>query len=274
MSNYSKGINGIMVDLQGAGNHSSITLANILSDFTFKVGSNNTPSTWATAPNPVSVTLRAGAGAGGSDRVELIWADNAIKETWIEVIVKANSDTGLTQLASTGTLAGVGAVFFYGNAAADDFTGSETTLASPTRPTTWMHVLTTAWPRSRPTGITTRTVFVNSSDSLAARVSASLRYIKIANPPAAPQGDPGASPDATPSVTTAAVPSTSSDSGIATALTALATTNVSSGQIPGWIASRLSNVNLNTGIAATIIEDLAKAAKATAWKPSSPRPSW
>ena len=35
---------------------------------------------------------------------------------------------------------------------------------------------------------------------------------------------------------------------------------MSSGQIPGWIASRLSNINLNTGIAATIIDDLAKAA--------------
>ena len=40
----------------------------------------------------------------------------------------------------------------------------------------------------------------------------------------------------------------------------MATTNVSSGQIPGWISSRLSNINLNTGIAATIIDDLAKAA--------------
>ena len=51
----------------------------------------------------------------------------------------------------------------------------------------------------------------------------------------------------------------SGDSGIASAL--LATTNLSSGPIPSWLASRLSNVNLNTGIAATIIEDLAKAAE-------------
>ena len=89
VSSYSRGINGIMIDLQGAGNHSSITLANILSDFTFKMGNNNTPSTWATAPSPISVSVRAGAGVGGSDRVELIWADNAIKENWLEVIVKA-----------------------------------------------------------------------------------------------------------------------------------------------------------------------------------------
>ena len=31
-------------------------------------------------------------------------------------------------------------------------------------------------------------------------------------------------------------------------------------QPPPWLAGRLSNINLNTGLAATIIEDLAKAA--------------
>src|SRR5262249_15051808 len=41
ITGYSKGINGIMVDLKGSGAHQSITLANILNDFTFKVGTNN-----------------------------------------------------------------------------------------------------------------------------------------------------------------------------------------------------------------------------------------
>ena len=95
VSSYSRGINGIMIDLQGAGNHDSISLTNILSDFTFKMGNNNTPSTWATAPSPISVAVRAGVGVDGSDRVELIWADNAIKETWLEVEVLATADTGL-----------------------------------------------------------------------------------------------------------------------------------------------------------------------------------
>ena len=262
VSSYSKGINGIMVDLTTtSGNHGSITLANILNDFTFKVGNNNTPSTWATATSPISVSVRAGAGTGGSDRVELIWADNAIKETWLEVIVKANSDTGLAQQAGEPT--GVGDVFFFGDAAADDFNG-ETTIAF-TNATDDLDARSHA-------GVATITNiydynkdgFVNSTDSLAARVSGSIRFIKVANPPAAPDADPSASP----AVTTAAVPSSStggdsasSDSGIASALTALATTNVSSGQIPGWISSRLSNINLNTGIAATIIDDLAKAAE-------------
>ena len=72
VSSYSMGINGIMVDI--AGSHPSITAA----DFVFRVGNNNTPSSWATAPAPVSVSVRAGAGISGSDRVEIIWANQAI----------------------------------------------------------------------------------------------------------------------------------------------------------------------------------------------------
>ena len=173
------------------GNHGSITLANILNDFTFKVGNNNTPSTWATATSPISVSVRAGAGVGGSDRVELIWADNAIKETWLEVIVKANTDTGLAQQASEPT--GVGDVFFFGDAAADDFNG-ESTIAF-TNATDDLDARAHA-------GVATITNiydynkdgFVNSTDSLAARVSGSIRFIKIANPPSAPDADPSASP--------------------------------------------------------------------------------
>ena len=172
-----------MVNLQGAGNHGSITLANILNDFTFKVGNNNTPSTWATATSPISVSVRAGTGMGGSDRVELIWADNAIKETWLEVIVKANTDTGLAQQAGEPT--GVGDVFFFGDAAADDFSG-ETTIAF-TNATDDLDARAHA-------GVATITNiydynkdgFVNSTDSLAARVSGSIRFIKVANPPSAP----------------------------------------------------------------------------------------
>jgi hypothetical protein len=112
-SSYSRGVNGIMVDLKGGGQHASITLAGILSDFTFKVGNNSSPGTWANAPNPTVVTVRTGMtgpaqGAGtvsGSDRVELIWADNAIEQKWLEVIVKATANTGLA----------ANSVFFYGN---------------------------------------------------------------------------------------------------------------------------------------------------------------
>ncbi len=50
-----------------AGTHGTITA----SDFIFKVGANNTPSSWALAPAPTTVSVRPGAGDGGSDRVEI-----------------------------------------------------------------------------------------------------------------------------------------------------------------------------------------------------------
>jgi hypothetical protein len=40
--------------------------------------------------------VRAGAGSGGSDRVTLVWPDNAIPNgNWLRVAVKANTQTGL-----------------------------------------------------------------------------------------------------------------------------------------------------------------------------------
>ena len=77
VTSYTRGINGIMVDISGP--HPGITA----NDFTFKVGNNNLPSSWSAAPQPTTVTVRAGGGAvSGSDRVEILWADNAIQNQW------------------------------------------------------------------------------------------------------------------------------------------------------------------------------------------------
>ena len=87
VSNYSAGINGLMVDIgflfAGGGPHGTLTA----SDFIFKVGNNNSLSTWAAAPVPFSVTTRTGMGVLGSDRVEITWANNAIQNEWLEVQV-------------------------------------------------------------------------------------------------------------------------------------------------------------------------------------------
>ena len=119
VSSYAKGINGLMVDLAGA--HGPITA----NDFTFKVGNNNSPSTWATATAPTTVTVRSGAGASGSDRIELLWADNAIEKTWLEVIVKGNDALGgfntNTELTSS-------YVFYFGSAPGDSGSGDTTTF--------------------------------------------------------------------------------------------------------------------------------------------------
>jgi len=105
VSSYSRGINGIMIDLAGGGNHASISA----NDFVFKKGNDNSPGGWATVTATPTISVRAGAGVSGSDRVEITWAANSIKNTWLEVEVLANSRTGLTD----------GDFFYWGNKTGD-----------------------------------------------------------------------------------------------------------------------------------------------------------
>jgi hypothetical protein len=88
-TSYSRGINGIMVDI------SSVPETVSSDDFIFRVGNDNNPSGWASAPAPSSVTLRHGAGLLGSDRITLIWPDGAIQKQWLQVTVKAAPGTML-----------------------------------------------------------------------------------------------------------------------------------------------------------------------------------
>jgi hypothetical protein len=91
-SSYSRGLNGIMIDfmrLPGAPSRN---------DFEFRVGNSSIPANW-TAPadfHVSAVTLRRGAGLNGSDRVTIIFADNAIRNQWLQVRVLATPATGLT----------------------------------------------------------------------------------------------------------------------------------------------------------------------------------
>ncbi|MDZ4849497.1 MAG: YDG domain-containing protein [Pirellulaceae bacterium] len=105
VSNYSLGINGIVLDI---GKVVSGTLA--ASDFIFRspttvVSDPVNPSAWnAVVPTPaISVT------PGTSSRIRLDWAIDAIKNTWLQVIVKANAATGLAAPI----------VFYIGHAAGD-----------------------------------------------------------------------------------------------------------------------------------------------------------
>ena len=85
-TSYSKGINGIMVDFD------SLPGTPTAADFAFSVGDNSTPSSWAAAPAPLQIAVRA---VNGIERVTIIWADNAIENEWLQVTVKATADTGL-----------------------------------------------------------------------------------------------------------------------------------------------------------------------------------
>ena len=82
-TSYARGINGIIVDVFDG---STITAG----DFSFKVGTNNVPDTWAPAPAPSAVLVRAGEGVAGGDRVEILWADGAIANTWLQVTLRGN----------------------------------------------------------------------------------------------------------------------------------------------------------------------------------------
>jgi hypothetical protein len=116
LTSYSRGINGIMVDLGGL--PAGVTPQ--ASDFSFVMGNSATPASWTTAPAPASFIVRPGAGAGGSTRIEFTWADGAIRNTWLQVTVAASSTTGLATPD----------VFYFGNAVGE--TGDNPANASVT----------------------------------------------------------------------------------------------------------------------------------------------
>ena len=101
-TSYSRGINGIMIDIERLADPASVST----DQFELRVGNSNDPSSLALAPLPISITVREGAGAEGSDRITLIWANGAIQKQWLEVTVKADAVTGLTSPD----------VFYFGNA--------------------------------------------------------------------------------------------------------------------------------------------------------------
>ena len=105
VSNYTRGINGIVLEVAGL---ASSTLS--ASDFVFRVappGASGVvnPSTWANAPAPSSISVTAGS----PSRIQLEWADNVIQNTWLQIIVRANANTGL----------GANTAFYFGSAAGD-----------------------------------------------------------------------------------------------------------------------------------------------------------
>ena len=113
LTSYDKGINGIGIDLQGY--HGSITA----DDFTLRLGNNNSPADWTAAPAPLSVTVYGTSGVGNSDHIELIWADGAIQNEWLEVTIAANSDTRLSAPET----------FYFGNAVGNTGYGDTTSNA-------------------------------------------------------------------------------------------------------------------------------------------------
>jgi hypothetical protein len=111
-TSYSKGINGIMVDV--ANFEGSISE----DDWIIRVGNSSDVSTWAPAPEPDFVTEFLGSGVNGSIRLEVGWDNNQIQNEWVQFTLKANANTGLA----------ADDVFYFGNAIGD--TGNSATDAT------------------------------------------------------------------------------------------------------------------------------------------------
>jgi 6-phosphogluconolactonase (cycloisomerase 2 family) len=101
-SSYSRGINGIMIDIDGlAGVPTS-------GDFSLRISDPSDPSGWIAAPEP-AISVRFGEGVGGADRVTLTWSDGEIINQWVEVAVLATGQTGLAEYD----------LFYFGNSVGD-----------------------------------------------------------------------------------------------------------------------------------------------------------
>ena len=83
VTGYSRGINGVMVDV-----NTRLAFYDDLR-FSFKVGNDDTPGDWATAPAPASLSRRNDGLPLDLDRWMVTWADGAIRNTWLEVTVEA-----------------------------------------------------------------------------------------------------------------------------------------------------------------------------------------
>lgn len=125
-TSFSKGINGLMIDVTGLPSAGATLSAD---DFTFKVGNDANPAAWIVAPTPIGISVRAGAGTAGADRITIDWPDGAIQNQWLQVTVKAEAKTGLANPD----------VFYFGNAVGetgDSPSDAQVTMADLTGITT------------------------------------------------------------------------------------------------------------------------------------------
>ncbi|TWU57095.1 Dockerin type I repeat protein [Rubripirellula tenax] len=189
-TNYSQGINRVVVDID---NLPATTLTE--SDFQFRVGNTedfgNSLAWTSTSPSAINVAALAGT----TKRVTIDWPHQTIMNQWLEVTVKANANTGLTQ----------DDVFYFGNQVGD-VDGS----TSPSK-----HVTVNAFdtldvrfhqsPSSNSVGIDNiydidRNGSVNAFDTLDVRFSQmpSGGLMMITLPPAAAPEATAAAPEAAP----------------------------------------------------------------------------
>jgi len=97
-TSYSRGINGLIVDLANLPADVTPTAA----DFEFHIGNDNDPAGWTELDVEPIVTMQRGGGTDGSDRVTIVLPDGVVRNIWLEVTVLPTAD-----------------VFYIGNAVAE-----------------------------------------------------------------------------------------------------------------------------------------------------------
>jgi hypothetical protein len=106
LTNFRRGLNGIMVDLGGRAPGAFYPSA---SDFAFRVARGTGPATRQTLTVIPTLWFRPGAGVNNTDRVEIILPESAARDAWLEVTVRAGERTGLKSPD----------VFYFGNLVGD-----------------------------------------------------------------------------------------------------------------------------------------------------------
>ena len=112
---YSKGINGMVLEVNEI--PTVPNSSNLDQFFSFRTGNSDDVSTWTDAVAPNAVTYQSNVNPSGADLIFLTWADEAIKNVWLEVTFLSNSTTGFTEPS----------VFYFGNIIGE--TGNDTANA-------------------------------------------------------------------------------------------------------------------------------------------------
>jgi hypothetical protein len=118
-TNYSRGLNGLIVDI--AGLPTTVTDAQMLTSLQFANWDAISASGFAALPGTAipTVTILSNSGVGGSARVKITFPDNTLQNTWLRVTVLANANTGLA----------ADDVFYFGNVIGElDFGNTATRL--------------------------------------------------------------------------------------------------------------------------------------------------
>ncbi len=225
ISAFSKGITGVMVDLQsGIGTHTAITAGDItflVSPATFVTTTYNQLSTWSAGPTPAAVSVRIGAGQGGSDRLEITFGTGVVKNEWLEVNVHSGGNTGLS----------ANDVFYFGSVIGDSG-AADTVLLAKTDANDYnvpfnniIGLTTPVWNLAD----YTKDGKVDGSDAnTAINGIFSLHYLANPTGPFAPNGGGSAAPAASPA-----------SGAVSSGLSIL---NSGSTNVPTWLSGRLQSI--------------------------------